>query len=177
MYRQFLLNLGGKDSVNDTVIPQSATYEQFMRSERMSFLMDRNHFYDRIKFDLSPSTIVTSNLEGDWAEELCGLLGIEDLAHDLRRFKNHQVGFSAEFSEFIRQINKMGLNENGRFLVLNFFRDYQGNNVDLDRNFDLKKSFSIKFLAQIISKLSAGCEAENDLKKNLFSHLEKMNSK
>lgn len=93
--------------------------EEFAQTPRIQALMDHETLQQRALQAYGADRFVSSTLEGSWAEDLCGLLAVPEMAQDLRAAPSSNKGLSIAATEAIRQINEQNLpgGQDRQFLV------------------------------------------------------------
>ena len=93
------------------------TLAEFRHHPRVKSLLDPG-LPARLAECFGAEQVVVARLEGDWAERLCGLLGVADLARELRAAHHANRGISMAAAELVRQINGLGLSPQARACCL-----------------------------------------------------------
>lgn len=93
------------------------TLQSFSCRPRIQALLDFETLSERCRLAFGANRVHVSSLETDWAEQLCALLGVPDMAPSLRNMPRQNQGLSIAATELLRQANSMGLDQNRDELI------------------------------------------------------------
>ncbi len=101
------------------------TLTEFRHHPRVQALLDPA-LPQRLADSFGADEVVVGKLELDWAERLCRLLGVEELAPELRAASHANRGISMAAAELVRQANGMGLSAGARACLLRAVEQVEG---------------------------------------------------
>lgn len=171
-YRQLIVNPVNKKFNYGT----SQHYEDFIATERVQFMLDRDALVARAQQAYGVDRTVRTALEQDWAQDLCTLLNIPEMASDLRSHPRQNEGFDVDVTEFCRQVNAMALATPHRIAVFGLFQGYARSTIDVIRNTlnnqRSKNAFSQADLKPVIEQLSPNSPKQSEIRKTLLEILQ-----
>jgi hypothetical protein len=126
-YRQLIIN----PIIQKFNYGTSLHYEDFIATERVQFMLDRSLLLSRAQRAYGTSSTVKTTLETDWAGDLCALLGVPQMASDLRDHPRRNQGFGSDLTEFARQINGMKRDDIERQAAFNLFQTHAQSTIDV----------------------------------------------
>lgn len=98
------------------------TFEEYRMLERVQNMCDRNALLSWAKSAYGAAAVYRTQLEADWPADVCDVLGVSELAEGLRTYPAANVGFPAELSELVRQVNGMNLSRHQRQRVFSLMQ-------------------------------------------------------
>lgn len=171
-YRQLVINPPNKLYNYAT----AQTLEEFKATKRVQFMLDRDSLVARAKASYGVAQVVKSDLEEDWAGKLCDVLGVKDMAEDLRRFPQKNIGFDSDFTEFARQVNAMELAPAYRAWAFKLFQDCSQSNIDvITYSQDLPSTEAeLNQLANIVTDLAPQSLKQSTIQSSLLKQVSQL---
>jgi hypothetical protein len=171
-WRQKLFNQTDPRWCNGTDIPLA----EFSNDPRVKHLLDPN-LPQRIADAFGAEEIVVGKLEEAWAEDLCQLLGIKELAESLRSARPENRGFSLAAAEITRQVNSQKRPAHIRAQCLAAVEQLEGTFTFWGSQYALqarKDHASLSEAIDTVRRVEPGNSSESQLRLDIIAHLESL---